>query len=96
MTTPTPQNTMQTAGVILQTCYKLSFATVDNVGHASLGDAPESVAFIVECWVRGTSSKDIACPWTSWLRRSMVLRPYIYALKRLVQKLEAICTKKNL
>jgi cathepsin A (carboxypeptidase C) len=41
---------------------KLSFATIDNAGHSSPGDAPESVAFIVECWVRGTSSHGINCP----------------------------------
>lgn len=41
---------------------KLSFLTVDNAGHTSPGDAPESVAFVVECWTRGKGSEEVNCP----------------------------------
>lgn len=43
---------------------KLSFVTLDNAGHTSpgAGDAPESAAFIVECWVHGKSFSGIDCP----------------------------------
>lgn len=41
---------------------KLSFFTVDNAGHTSPGDAPESVAFMVECWLNGNSRNGAQCP----------------------------------
>jgi cathepsin A (carboxypeptidase C) len=41
---------------------KLSFFTVDHAGHTSPGDAPESVAFIVQCWVSGRVTNGISCP----------------------------------
>lgn len=41
---------------------KLAFFSVDNAGHTSPGDAPESVAFMVECWVNGKSLSGAQCP----------------------------------
>jgi hypothetical protein len=36
---------------------KVSFVTIGNAGHRSPSDTPESVAFIVECWVMGRAVK---------------------------------------
>jgi len=41
---------------------KLSFITVDNAGHTCPGDAPESVAFMIKCWVTGKGTHEMKCP----------------------------------
>ncbi|KAL3418580.1 carboxypeptidase Y [Phlyctema vagabunda] len=41
---------------------KLSFVTIDEAGHASPGDQPEAVAWIIDCWFNGHSSKEGGCP----------------------------------
>lgn len=39
---------------------KLTFVTIDEAGHTSPGDQPESVSFVVGCWLKGLETA--SCP----------------------------------
>lgn len=47
-------------GGTLKVAGKLSFVAVDEAGHTSPGDAPESVSYIVDCWLNGPAKT--SCP----------------------------------
>jgi hypothetical protein len=54
----------------------MTFVTVYHAGHTCPGDAPESVAFMVKCWITGSGTYGWDCPWIfSWFDINNPLNP---------------------
>lgn len=48
-----PSDEGKLKGGQIKSAGKLSFVSVDDAGHASPGDAPDSIGFVVDCWLNG-------------------------------------------